>query len=296
MEKVLGIDIGGTNIRVVRMNSQLEIEHRESAQMAEFQSQEDFLKGLAELVGQTDPNREAKKAGIGFPAPIVTGQSFLTDITNIPYLEGMSIEKLKEVLLGYELFLENDVNVIALLEASQGAAKGKNNIVYITVSTGIGSGVIINRDIYRGAGGYAGEIGSIIVSDQEPFTLEDLCSGKALEQAARKQYGENAGAKELFEAKKQGDSAAVRFLDQWLEWLSVGFAAVIQTLDPEMIVLGGPVIVHNPWVIGEVKNRIGGKLLGRLSERICLETAEFGLDAGVLGAGNLALLHGMIPV
>lgn len=86
------------------------------------------------------------------------------DATNIPWLEEVSVETLRSYFPGYQVFIDNDVNVVALLEAHYGAAKGCRNAMYITVSTGVGSGIIIDNKILRGSHGYAGEIGSMIVS------------------------------------------------------------------------------------------------------------------------------------
>lgn len=289
--EVIGVDIGGTNVRVARINEKLEIENRENAATSDFHSQEELIGWIAAAVRRLDAGREITDMGIVFPAPWSERKKMISDVTNIPWMNGLYTEQIQKELHEYQISFENDVNVIALLESEYGAAKGSGFSIYITVSTGIGSGVIINKQIYHGANGYAGEIGSIILSDEHQETLEELCSGKALENESVRLYGKNASARQLFISYEEGDEKARKAFLSWLEALSRGVAAVIQLLDPEVIVFGGPVILNHSWVIEEIRRAVESKVLGHLAGKTRIEAAKFGLDAGIIGAGYYSFIQ-----
>lgn len=288
-KEVIGVDIGGTNVRVARMNDKLEILAKETVRTADFTSKEEFFNQIQTMIKKVDPEHQVDALGIVFPAPWTSRKSRITDMTNIPYLENMEIKEIQEHFPEYTVYLENDVNVIALLESDKGASRDARHSVYITVSTGIGSGVIIDKKIYHGANGYAGEIGSIIISEQNQGTLEGLCSGKALENESKRLFGQKSTAKKFFASYEEGEERSIEVFNGWKEGLARGIAAVVQMLNPEIIVLGGPVILNHGWLIEELKEEICKNVMGELADAIILKEAEFGTDAGIIGAGYYAL-------
>lgn len=231
--------------------------------------------------------------GMALPAPWVSGNKRITDITNIPYLEGVQVEEVYRYLAPYKVYIENDVNVIALLESDRGAARNFNNSLYVTVSTGISSGIIINNRIFHGAHGYAGEIGSMIISKAEDGklcnTLEEACSGMFLDEKSHELYGDGSNARKLFLQYEAGEQSAAEVVKDWVENLTNGLAAAIQMVDPEIVILGGSVVLQHKWVIDALREKVSRKVLGNLSGKIEMVEAGFGLEAGLLGAGYYAL-------
>lgn len=293
---VIGVDVGGTNIRVALLNDKLKLIKKETVLTSDFQKAEDFFSQIKKMIHKVDSDHLAKAVGIVLPAPWTSKKKMITDSTNVPYLENLPVENIKKAFSEYEIFLENDVNVIALLESDYGAARSSKHSVYITISTGIGSGVIINNQIYHGANGYAGEMGSIIISDREctkenPLqgSLEEVCSGKALEQKSIGLYGNHATARQLFLHYEEGEQKAVEIVNEWFDHLTRGLAAVIQMMDPDIVVLGGPVVLNHKWIIQRIKVEISKKVLGQLAEKTKIVAAEFGIEAGIIGAGYYAL-------
>lgn len=290
---VIAADIGGTNIRVALLNGKLEVINKETANTADYNTSEEFFAKLGEMVRLVDPEKKADSIGMALPSPWIGDEKTITDITNIPCLEGMKTREAAEYFPGYRLCIENDVNVIALLESRHGASRGYKNSLYVTVSTGISGGIIINNDIYRGAHGYAGEIGSVILeragNGQPLKTLEGECSGLALDKKSRELFGEDSNARELFEKYRADSPEVFSVMEDWIEDMTNGIASVIQTVDPEIIVLGGSVVLMNPWVSELLERKIRDKVLGNLASEICFVNAEYGLDAGLIGAGYFAL-------
>jgi glucokinase len=295
-DKVIGVDIGGTNIRVGLINRDLQLEKKETALTSKFYNADEFFQYIRTMIERVDANREARRIGIALPAPWVEGMEKFSDATNLPLLERTSVTEIKSYFPEYDLYFENDVNVIALLESSLGAAKNSKNAIYITVSTGIGSGLIVNDKIFQGTHGYAGEIGSMIISDENRNhfalyngTLESLCSGKTLEEESIKIFGKGATAKLLFENYLNGHADAIKVIDSWVDYFSSAIASLMQIIDPEVFVLGGSVILHNPWLIEKLIKPTKNKVFEQLKDKIKIVISEYGLDAGMIGAGYLAI-------
>ncbi|WP_339317290.1 ROK family protein [Paenibacillus sp. FSL R10-2734] len=289
---VIGVDIGGTNIRVGLVNEHLELVRKESALTRDFQDADEIFKSVKEMIAKVDHEQQASKIGIVLPIPWNDQTEIIRDVTNIPCLENVSIETIRAFFPNYELFFENDVNVITVLESDHGASKPYNQSIYITVSSGIGCGIILDKGIIHGAHGYAGEIGSMIISDSKRNhstlyngTLESLCSGIALEAESKFLYGRDATAGLLFERYHMGDRQAIEVIDRWVEYFSNAIVSLVQMIDPNIFVIGGAVIHHNQWLIDSIIESAKKKVLPHLKENIKIVLTEFGPDAGIIGAG-----------
>jgi glucokinase len=290
---VIGVDIGGTNVRVGLVNEKLEVITKEMALTHDFGTAEELFIAIRQMIGIVDAKQRTNKIGIAMPVPWRRDTEFIADATNIPYLENVSIRAIRSYFPEHEVYFENDVNVIAYLESERGASRGSSHSIYITVSTGIGSGIIVGNEILHGAHGYAGEIGSMFVSDQRNDkgneTLETLCSGKALEDVSKKLYGEDATSSLLFERYLAKDNRAAEVITVWVERFSRAIASLMQTFDPDVFVLGGAVIDNNRWLIDQVIEHVKSKVLHNLRSQIRITIPAFGLDAGMIGAGYTAL-------
>ncbi|WP_313638395.1 ROK family protein [Paenibacillus sp.] len=289
---VIGVDIGGTNIRVGLVNEQLELVRKESALTRDFQDADEIFKTVKEMIAKVDHEQLASKIGIVLPIPWNDQTEIIRDVTNIPCLENVSIETIRAFFPNYEVLFENDVNVITVLESDHGASKPYNQSIYITVSSGIGCGIILDKGIIQGAHGYAGEIGSMIISDSKRNhstlyngTLESLCSGIALEAESKFLYGRDATSGLLFERYHMGDRQAIEVIDRWVEYFSNAIVSLMQMIDPNIFVIGGAVIHHNQWLIDRVIESAKKKVLPHLKENIKIVLTEFGPDAGIIGAG-----------
>ncbi|UPK41353.1 ROK family protein [Paenibacillus pabuli] len=295
---VIGVDIGGTNIRVGLVNEQLQLVRKETALTGAFQDGEELFRHVKRLIEKADLYRSADKVGVALPVPWREGTEILCDATNIPCLEGIQTDVIKRILTGYEVHFENDVNVVTFLESEQGASKAYHQSIYITVSTGIGSGIIVDNKLFHGAHGYAGEIGSMVISDHgkhhahaslQPGTLEALCSGRALERESKRLYGNEATVNLLFDKYQRHDEKAERLIKDWVEHFSNAIASLMQTIDPDVIVIGGAVIHNNPWLVDQMIESAKTKVFKHLRDKVHVVLSQFGPDAGIIGAGYMAL-------
>ena len=286
MRHAIGIDVGGTHTRVALIDEQLCIIKQSIVSTQQFEVADDFLKQVALMVDEVDALRLADKIGVVLPAPWHARQEAITDITNVLYLEGLEISGFRSYFPNHTLSFENDVNVVALLETAHGVTSGLANVLYITVSTGVGSGMVLNGHLYHGAKGYAGEVGSMYILGTDE-TFESRCSGLALDAKSRKLYGKHADARALFEKYALGDSLAVDVIDVWLSQVADALASLIHILNPDVIILGGAVISHNAWVIEAIAPLVEKKVFAGLRGQTKVVCSHYGADSGVLGAANL---------
>ncbi|MGZ9586421.1 ROK family protein [Paenibacillus marinisediminis] len=289
---VIGVDIGGTNVRVGLVNENLELVRKETALTSSFRHVEEIFAAVKAMIETVDPEQQASKIGIVLPVPWNDQTEVICDATNIPCLENVHIGMIRSYFPEYDVFFENDVNVITLLESDHGAAKAYHHSIYITVSSGIGSGIILDNKLVHGAHGYAGEIGSMIISDSKKNhstlydgTLESLCSGIALEEESKLLYGSHATVSLLFEQYHLNDRQAIAVIESWIEYFSNAIVSLMQTIDPDIFVVGGAVIHHNQWLIERVIESAKKKVLPRLSDNVKIVVSQFGPDAGIIGAG-----------
>ena len=286
----IGIDVGGTWIRVALIDAQMKILKRTTARTTDFVNIDNFLEALTHMIDEVDNAKIANQIGMVLPIPWKDDMAHFQDATNVPFLENVAVEQVREHFPEIDIFFENDVNVIALLESKIGKRKTYDSLMYITVSTGIGSGIIINGKLWQGAQGYAGEVGNMIVPQKNKdlvIVLEDVCSGLALDVAAKTLYGNHATAESLFNAYKKNDEQATDTIDAWLETFSDTLASLMHAVNPEVFILGGSVINNNSWLIEKITENTKLKLFENLRKYLNIELSHYGDDSGILGAAQL---------
>jgi len=290
---VIGIDVGGTWVRVARIDEEMKVVKKVAARTSDFTSVNEFLDGLKRMLDEVDAMKIANQIGMVVPTPWKDGMTHLQDATNVPFLEGVAIDQIKKNFPNHTVFFENDVNVVALLESKTPERKSLDSLVYITISSGIGSGMLINGQLWQGAKGYAGEVGNMIVSSGESelvIVLEDVCSGLALDVASKSLYGENATAETLFAAYEHGDEWASDTISAWLETFSDALASLMHVINPDVFVLGGGVITNNEWLVEALCEKTQVKLFENLREHLKIELTYYGEDSGILGGAQLCFL------
>jgi len=290
----IGIDVGGTWVRVALVDHAMNVIKKTATRTSEFKTVDDYLDELKRMVNEVDEANLTTKMGMVVPAPWKDNMTHFRDATNVPFLEGVATQKVKSYFPNHHVSFENDVNVVALLESQIESRSAYESLLYITVSTGIGSGIVINNQIWQGAFGYAGEVGNMIVSERDKelvFVLEDICSGLALDVAAKSFYGDNSTSKTLFEAYDRGEACAIETIDSWFETFSDALASLMHVINPEILVLGGAVIYHNQWLIEELTRRTKPKLFENLREYLKIELSHYGSNSGVLGGAQLCFME-----
>lgn len=310
MEKryVVGVDLGGTKIytALVDLDGNMIKEKTVETLVAEGeQAVADRIMNTIEYVIEDIDKGLIKAIGIGSPGPLDIKKGIIVENSNLPFKNFEIVRVIKE---RFELptYLDNDANVATLGEFMFGAGKGTENMVYITVSTGVGGGAVLNGKLYRGSTGNALEVGHMTVSKEGPRCgcgnvgcAESFASGTAIGKRAKeavttnvatalKKY-DNVTAKEVFIEASNGDRVSQEILNTALTYLGITVGNVISNFDPEKVVLGGGVINGGEIVIETVRNEVSARCLKTFVDNCSIEKAVLGGKAGVLGAAALAI-------
>ncbi|MBC1907721.1 ROK family protein [Listeria booriae] len=284
----IGIDIGATNMRVGLFDPADQLVAREQSNTEATLGATQALEKLVRMIEAVDPERLASGIGIGAPGPLDVDNGIILDAPNLPGWHGFRIRDELESRAGKTVFLMNDAKVAALAEAKIGAGAGYSSVQYITVSTGVGGGLVCDGEVFAGSHQHASELGNMIVDvSLKNGTLEDLCSGTALKRESQVLFGKDKTAADLFMHYDAYHPEARRVIAGWLQHFGAALTSIIQVIDPEVFVLGGAVILHNPWLVEELKTVVAQRVYGTMKETIQLKVASLGDDAGLYGAAML---------
>ena len=262
-------------------------------------SPEALLEGIESLAREVIEQRGTPEAiGVGVPSQIDFATGTVVSSVNIP-LAGIPLRDELERRLNAPVFVDNDASCAALAEARMTAC---DNLVMLTLGTGVGGGVVIDGRIFRGATGRGAELGHVVVDWNGPRCqgacpnrgcLETLCSGTALEREATARYGTRVKGREVMDRAREGDAVAKELLDQLAVWLGCGIASFYNVFEPEHFVIGGGLSRAADLFLDKAVAEARSRVLPALTDRVTVDVARGGADAGVIGAGLLAALeHG----
>jgi glucokinase len=308
----IGVDLGGTKMQVGVLGSGSEVLW-ESREASTGQTEEELVELLVREIGEAREARPGVGAiGMGVPATIDRVRGVAVSAVNLP-IEDLPLRDLVAKRTGLPAFLDNDANVAALAEFLFGAAKGAQNVVMLTVGTGIGGGLILNGEPYRGATGAGAELGHFTIDLDGPRCqgncpnygcLETLTSGTALGRegrAAAEREPESAlGAllteghaidgRQVTESAKAGDATAIGVLDLVGSRRGIGHAGLANIFEPEVIVIGGGVLAAGDLLLEPARRELRKRAL-RPMNKIPVVPAKLGPDAGMIGAAAMARIE-----
>lgn len=311
---VVGIDLGGTKIRAI-------VTDRDGEILGEDTRPTDADDGQAAVIGRLVASAQAAIAasqvpassivavGVTAPGTVDFDAGILHQPPNLPGWDAVPLAELLRARLELPVFLENDANAAAYGEWRYGAGMGLRHMIYLTVSTGIGGGLILNGALYRGADGAAGEIGHMTVDETGPphncgmvGCLEVMASGTAIARMAAEvvEAGRSPAlarlattegeltAAQVDEAADAGDRAAIEILERAAHYLGVGLANCINIFNPEAIVIGGGVTRIGRQFLTPAFALAKSRAFRLPSERVKLVEAALEGRAEVLGVAALA--------
>jgi glucokinase len=306
--ETIGVDLGGTKMLVgVLDGTDVRYESREAST---GQTEDELVELLIREVREACEARPAATAvGLGIPATIDHDQGVAVSAVNLP-LDDLPIRDLVSEQVGLPVFVDNDANVAALAEYLYGAAREKPNTVMLTVGTGIGGGLILGGEIYRGATGAGAELGhTVIQADGPPCQgncpnhgcVEALASGTALGREGRaaaesspdSALGRSLAAGETIDgtavtvAALAGDETAIGVFELIGGRLGVACSSFANIFQPDAIVVGGGVIAAGDLLLDPVRREVRERALKPMNSTPILE-ATLGNDAGMIGAAAMA--------
>ncbi len=312
MSAVIGVDLGGTKVAVASLRDH---ELTDSYILpTDLSSTRALIDQLGEMVGEMRQG-DLQAVGVGVPSVVEFATGRVVSSVNVPLADVPLREVLSE-RLGVPVFVDNDATVAALAEAHDERLRlVAHNLVMLTVGTGVGGGIVLGGRIYRGATGGAGEIGHTLVGLQvedrvppptrfpQEGSLEALAAGHALDGLTlafaqanpASPLGRLADGRpvlglgvEAVNAAQHGDQDALALVETWAERVGLGVANVINTFDPDEVVIGGGAARAGTMLLEPVRRVAQGYVLPGLGTRTTIRLARHGVRAGVLGSALLA--------
>ncbi|MBN2281707.1 MAG: ROK family protein [Candidatus Marinimicrobia bacterium] len=273
---VIGVDLGGTNVAVGRING-MEMEQLEKKLIsARDKNQETVLHEVIETIEKVY-NDQVDGIGIGVPSLVDGEKGIVYDVQNIPSWKEVHLKEILQQRFKVPVFIGNDANCFAAGEKFFGKAREVENFVGLVIGTGMGAGVFINGHLYTGQNCGAGEFGMLPYKDK---IFESYCSGQY--------FVENYKIKgeELYHRAKNGDSEALQIFNEFGKNLGVGITAILYALDPEMIIIGGSVSQSFEFFQKRMWDQLQGFAYSHVLKKLKIEVSEKS-NIAVFGAAGL---------
>ena len=310
----LGIDLGGTNIASGVVDENFKIIGSAKVKTNAPRPAEDIVDDMAKsaLAAVKDANLtidDIAVVGVGTPGSVVYDTGVVAYANNLGFYN-VPLAEMLEKKLGKKVYVENDANAATYGEYIAGAGKEANNFVAITLGTGVGGGIIIDGKIYSGSNYAGGELGhTVIQMDGQACTcgrngcFEAYASATALIRETKQamiRFPEskmwefcnndikNTNGRTAFDAARAGDAIALGVVNQYIKYLSVGIANIVNTFQPDILCVGGGISNEGEYLMKPVRELVKGENYARnMSKNTEIKAATLGNDAGIIGAAYL---------
>lgn len=291
-----GIDIGGTNTRIALIDEAYEI-----IQRIQFPTDVNNPQATLQKIQETVQSFSVAIAGVGLscPGPLDLKQGIILDTPNLKGgWHGLAVSKELSARLKVPVFLENDANLACLAEAVLGQGKDYSYVQFLTISTGLGSGLVIDKKIYQGAHGFAHEIANIPLwrngpshGSIYPGGVEAICSGTAITTRAKKAGLDVEHAGDVYSLACSQNQTAIDIMEDAKEYLANTIAIIYAFVDPEIVILGGSVAIKILGFVEDVEQRVKTKVYPNIQPLVKVVKTNLSEDSGLLGAACLAFLQ-----
>lgn len=316
-KKIIGIDLGGTSVKLAILTTEGEIQEKWSIKTNILDEGSHIVPDIIDSIKHRFETHGLTKedflgVGMGSPGVVDSEAGTVIGAYNLNWKTLQLVKDQFESALGLPFYIDNDANVAALGEQWVGAGNNNPNVVFMTLGTGVGGGVIAAGNLIRGVKGAGGELGHITVDFDAPFActcgkkgcLETVASATGIVNLTRRYAEEYAGdaklkqliddgeevtAKDVFDLAKEGDDLALIVYHHFSEYLGVACANIAAVLNPAYIVLGGGVSAAGEFLLDGVRNVFAENSFPQIKESTQIVLATRGNDAGVLGAASLVL-------
>jgi glucokinase len=319
---VIGVDLGGTKLLAGVVDDALRVHHRalRSSRGDDGPAVLATIEGaVRELIEAAGGAGAVEAVGVGIPSTIDAVRGVSVNAVHLP-LRDVPVGALLAERLGLPVFVDNDANLAMLVEHRAGAARGARNAVLLTLGTGIGGGLLIDNEVYRGSQGAAAELGHIVVDQDGPpchgncpnrGCLEVMASGTALQREAARmaleqpesalghalESGRGITGPLVTELAHDGDESARQVVGRIGQRLGVGLSSLVNIFNPDVIVIGGGVVAAGELLLGAARAEMRDRALPPARDHVRVVAARFGEESGMLGAAVLArdAIAGRVP-
>ncbi|HEY4844566.1 MAG TPA: ROK family protein [Candidatus Dormibacteraeota bacterium] len=310
---LIGIDLGGTQLRVAvaddRGRLKTVVRHSTEAARGRQHVIDRIVAAVAEALDADGTSaRQVRALGIGLPGPVDPAAGIVISPANLPGFKNVPLNRILTRATGIPSYLHHDAHLAALGEHRRGAARGASEMIYVTVSTGIGAGLLLRGELYAGAHGIAGEVGHIVVQRDGPLCtcgnrgcLEAIASGTGIARAARESapgtprsalHGlAHPHAEDVARAARAGDELANAILENAGTYLGLAIGTLVNLFNPQLIVLGGSVIKAGSLLLGPMRRTMNASSWKASRRGLRIVRPALGDDAGLIGAVEFARLR-----
>ncbi len=288
--KVLALDVGGTAIKSALINNNVIV--KESHIPSEGRLGGPHI--IENMMKVIDSYEDYDMIGISTTGQVDSDNGIIIYANeNVPNYTGTNLKKIMEDKYKKQVFVENDVNAAAIGEAFYGAGKKENNFLCLTYGTGIGGAIVIDKKIYKGSQGVAGEMGHIVTHiNGKPCNCgqygcyEQYASTTALIREAMEIDETITNGKLLFSKVNEKDTTAINLVNNWIDEIIYGLVNLIHIFNPSCIILGGG-IMEQSYIIEAINHKIPNKLMDSF-KNVTIISAKLGNNAGVYGMAAIA--------
>jgi len=318
---LLGVDIGGTKVTAALVSSRGKVVHSVRTRMIPRKTAQEGLKpvfGAIEAVLDDQRAKSIRAIGVSVPGWIDSIRGVLVGAPNIPCWRNFPLPREIERRYGLPVYIANDANAGALAETTWGAGSGWANVFYVTLGTGVGTGIVIRHRLYTGRTGAAGEGGHATIDFRGPRCgcgkrgcVEMYVSGTAIARRARERIVQRGGRRSgmlalaggdiaavnsetVAAAARKGDPLARKVLDEAAEHFAIWLGNMIDLLDPEIIVVGGGVAGLMLRSLGRIRASLKTWASNPRQREIPIVRARYGSESAVVGAAALCLASGKL--
>ena len=292
----MGIDIGGTNIKIGIVDRQGGMESKIKYATADLRASDNFVAGYLDiLAGEFEKHPEVKAVGMGIPGTISLDRTACLEIAAIPILNGVPLKKhLVDRFPDKDFYLENDANVAALGEYYFSGEHIPESYLFVTLGTGVGSAAIINKKIFIGGDGNGMELGHILAKNGRE--LEENIGKRGIMKRAEKlihkkkstlRKYEEYDPKVIVKEALKGDKVSIKIFKEVGEYLGESLVATIRLLDIKTILIGGGLAASFDLIIDKLQDTLEYNLTPYYTKDLFIKRAELGNNAGIVGAASL---------
>jgi glucokinase len=302
----IGVDVGGTKIAASVVTPEGEVLNE--VRYPSSGPKERLLSSMARSVNEVRDGFEVGGVCLAVPGTVSTEENKIIDAPNLHAIEGIPLKDELEERTGLTTTVENDANAAAWGEFRFGAGSEVSHLIFITLGTGVGGGVISHGVLLRGAQGAGGEMGHITIQATGPRCgcgnhgcLEALASGTAIARRAREVASEEPDSalgqlaveravlgEDVAGLARQGDEAAISVLRETGVWLGIGLAGFVNVFNPEVIAIGGGAARAGDLILDAARHEVRLRAMSPSRDLVKIKEATLGADSGVLGAAALA--------
>ncbi|GIP27916.1 glucokinase [Paenibacillus sp. J23TS9] len=307
---VIGVDLGGTKIATGMLDQSGSLLARSQKATAGLKSADEVISTIVDTINEVRGEQDIAGVGVASPGMVDSKNGIISNGVNLPDWDGISLQSELEKRLGISVRLINDANAAAWGEYVYGAGRGSQSMVYVTLSTGIGSGLVLDGRLFTGSSSFAGELGHTVINPAgiqcgcgQRGCWETYSSGTAIARLAREAIAEagikthmtvlaeaegvSVSAKHVFQAAGQGDKVAAETLEQVIHYTGLGLMNIIHSFNPDRIVIGGGVSRAGNAFFEPLIRKTEELILEPYRGTCTIIPAELRDDVGIIGAAAL---------